>query len=184
MKTWIIVLIFSLAAMTGCASSDTAAKRDQQKDTAEENAKKALEMMKMEEEKAAKEEMTAREELDKKKAESEKQKQELGAVKQRLKQMSMAAVFVPITRDGGVFSYPGGRTSVIKVKVADDITLRPLNLIMDGQLEKSNSDRDYYNTGTGGFETCLNDQLFILYMSKDKNGMVVRDWYETLDKCK
>lgn len=185
MKTWIIILFVSAGTMISCASSDKTSKSENQLAVAAEKAKKAEETMKMEEQKSAKEkeEIKAKEELEKKKAESEMQKEELKAVKERLKKMGMAAVYVPVSKDGDAFSYPGGRTTAIRTKVTDDITVRSLSLVVDKQIEKSNSDRDHYNTGLGGFETCLNNQLYILFMSKDKNGMVVREWYETLEKC-
>lgn len=185
MKTLISVILISWAVTIGCASSDKSAKSDKQQLSEEEKAQKATEARKLEDEKNAKEkeELAAKEELERRKAESEKNREELGAVKERLKQMGMAAVYVPVTKDGNTLSYPGGRVAVIRSKVGDAITLRSLNDVMQNQIEKSNSDLDRYNTGYGGFETCLRGQLFVLYMSRDKNGMVVREWYETLDKC-
>jgi hypothetical protein len=184
MRVLTFALMISFAAFMSCASSDKTSKNDKQV-LAEVKAKAEAETKKLEEEKAVKEkeEMLAKEELDKKKAESEKQREELGAVKERLKKMGLAAVYFPITRDGQVFTYPGGRTTTIKSQVLDNILLRSLNQIMDKQVEKSNSDRDYYTTGTGGFEACLNDQLYILYMSKNNNGMIIREWFEMLEKC-
>ena len=185
MKALIIVLIISLVTVISCTSSDTASKSDKQKVTAEEKAKKAEEVMKLEEEKAAREKETkmAKEELEKKKADHEKQIDEMKAVKERLKEMGMGAVFVPVTKDGNVFLYPGGKTAVIRSKVADDITLRSLNLAIDKQIKKSNSDLDYYTSGLGGFETCMGDRFFILYMYKDQGGSIQREWYELMDKC-
>ena len=185
MKVLMIVWMISLMTFMSCASSDKASKSEKQDAVAEVKAKAEAESKKLEDEKAAKEkeEMQAKEELEKKKADAEKQREELGAVKERLKKMGLAAVYAPITRDGQVFTYPGGRTTTIKSRVVDNILLRSLNQIMDKQMEKSNSDRDYYNTGTGGFEACLNDQLYVLYMSKNNNGMVTREWFEMLEKC-
>jgi flagellar biosynthesis GTPase FlhF len=184
MKTLLIALIFTTMAILGCGSAEKTSKKDTQV-LSEARAKADAETKKMEEEKAAKEqeEKKAREELEKKKAESDKNREELGAVKERLKKMGLATVFVPVSRDGQIFMYPGGRTTTIKYQVSDMILLRSLNQMMDSQLEKSNSDRDYYNTGNGGFEACLNDQLYILYMYRNNSGAIVREWFEMMEKC-
>ncbi len=184
MRTLWIACLFLAAGIMGCASSEKSS-RDNTQALSEVKAKAETETKKLEEEKEAKEKEAAlaEEELLKKKAESEKQREELGAVKERLKKMGLAAVFVPITRDGQVFLYPGGRTATIKYAVSDMIVLRSLNQLMDKQLEKSNSDRDYFNTGNGGFEACLNDQLYILFMHRGQSGAIVRDWFEMLEKC-
>lgn len=110
MRYTTFALLVSFAAFMSCASSDKASKSDKQNVLVEAKTKAEAETKKLEEEKAAKEkeEMLAKEELEKKKAESEKQREELGAVKERLKKMGLAAVYFPITRDGQVFTYPGG----------------------------------------------------------------------------
>ncbi len=149
-------------------------------------AKAEAEAKKLDEERMIKEEEAKKEaaEVEVKKAHREKASAELKAVKENLKKMGLAAVFVPMTKNGDTFNYPGGKAIVVKEKVTDSGVLQSLNSMIDQQTEKYDDDRHQLSTCSGGYETCMDSKGYILYLSKDAGGTCIREWYLVNADCR
>jgi len=181
MKSIAFIFALTLGVLIGCKSEEKATKKDKEVAANEDKKAKDEELKKLEQEKAKKEEeeRLAKQELDKKKANLVQQQQELASVRENLKKMGLAAVFVYITKSGDTFTYQDGHTVMIKEKVADGFVQQSLDQIVQKQLEKENAARDSYNTCSNGFEACLDHKLYINFMSRDEKGNCVRQWYLT-----
>ncbi len=187
MKT--LIIFAALTLMIGCGGSGKSSKPDKQKEMtmlAENRAKAEAEAKKLDEERMIKEEEAKKEaaEVEVKKAHREKASAELKAVKENLKKMGLAAVFVPMTKNGDTFNYPGGKAIVVKEKVTDSGVLQSLNSMIDQQTEKYDDDRHQLSTCSGGYETCMDSKGYILYLSKDAGGTCIREWYLVNADCR
>lgn len=179
MKTFIAFLTFVLMATSACGTSKATksdmAKLDEARAKAEKskadlaNSQNASQM--------------AADELAKKKEENEKSKDELRKVYANLKKMGQWADYMPYSKENNSFLLPGGVTRTLRKEITDTETLTQLNAMMDAQAAKHDKDLHALTTCIGGFETCLNGKIVILYFTKDETGACKRTWYETENNC-
>ncbi len=183
MKTLTMGIAVLIVLSLGCSSGQKTTGGGNQ---AAGDEKKSVDegLMKKKEEEKRKEEQMAREELEKKKIENEKQKMELKAVKERLRNMGLGVTFSMMTRANEVFRYIDGHTVVAKEKVVDQGILAPLNELLSKQKEKSNEFQNEWSVCSGGFEACQGGRLYIYFMERDQNGACTGAWYLTDQECK
>ncbi|MBX7151454.1 hypothetical protein K1X84_07425 [bacterium] len=185
--TWLLTLCFIVAI--GCSGQKSAAKTDHHDEKMEEKKAKEESLKQMEEEKKAKqkEEQMLKEEVEKKKNLSDKDRQEMKNVKERLKKMGLAAMYVPMKRDNEFFVYQDNTLMRIKGDVVSQGILNALNDILKKEKDRDNEAAHLMEVCSGGFETCFENHFYVYYMEKKEVNKVwtcESKWYEVDAECK
>lgn len=189
MKTYTWLIVIGLIALMGCGGQKSSVKTDKQNEQHEEKKAKEESLKQLEEEKKAKEkeEQMLKEEVEKKKVLSEKDLQEMKNVKERLKKMGLAAVYVPMKRDNEFLVYQDNTLMRIKGDVTSQGILNALNDILKKEKDRDNEAAHLMEVCAGGFETCFENHFYVYYMEKKQvNGVWTCDgiWYEVDAECK
>lgn len=175
-----IVLVTIIGVIVSSCGPQKATRSDMSKlDEARANAEKAKENLANTQNAS----QIAADELAKKKDENEKSKDELRKVRANLKKMGQWADYMPFNKENNTLLLPGGVTRTIRKEITDTEALTQLNAMLDAQATKQDKDHHALTTCIGGFETCLNGKIVVLYFTKDDAGACKRTWYETENNC-
>ena len=181
----IIVVSGLLVFSVGCAGGGAAKKKEKAvnmeaaKAAAEQSAKQMNDQMEV----AKKEETVAKEEVVEKKAMVDKCKSDLMAVRDLLIKMGVAAERVNVVKVGDVFRYQDQSSRTALAVIKDPDVVSRLDAIVEQQKNKDNDAMDFFNGCSGGFETCIDGQMYLQYMVKD-GGTCTRTWYLVDRNCK